>query len=82
VEIAHVAKLINLPEHTVEKKLSQMILDKRINGILDQGAGCLIINESGNNDKSFEKGMEVITNMSEVVDLLFARAKKVAKSAT
>jgi 26S proteasome regulatory subunit N6 len=38
---------------TVEGKLSQMILDKKLNGILDQGAGCLQLFEDRSNDRTY-----------------------------
>ena len=37
---------------TVEGKLSQMILDKKLSGILDQGIGCLELFEPQSVDKT------------------------------
>ena len=48
VQVDYVAGKISLPKAEVEKKLSQMILDKKFQGIFDQETGVLIIftNES------------------------------------
>mmetsp|Transcript_7716 Transcript_7716/g.11570 ORF Transcript_7716/g.11570 Transcript_7716/m.11570 type:complete len:510 (+) Transcript_7716:118-1647(+) len=74
VEIEHVAELIDMPLALVEKKLSQMILDGKFNGILDQGKGQLIVYEEGEKDLAMEKGLEVIANMDNVVSSLFVRS--------
>jgi len=76
VEIAHVAKLINLNVEVVEKKLSQMILDHRFSGILDQGRGHLVIFDHSEEDTSFSKGAEIIKTMGEVVSVLIGRGQR------
>ena len=43
VQVKYVAEKIKLPEAHVEKKLSQMILDHKFQGILDQEDGVLIV---------------------------------------
>ena len=75
VEISHIASLIEMPLSVVEKKLSQMILDSKLNGILDQGKGQLIVYEDSEKDMAMEKGLEVISNMDNVVSSLFVRSR-------
>jgi 26S proteasome regulatory subunit N6 len=75
VELTHIAKLMDLPLPVVEKKLSQMILDGKFQGILDQGKGQLIIYEEAEKDKAMEKGLQVLEHLDEVVTTLFDRSK-------
>jgi len=74
--VSHIAQLINLPLETVEKKLSQMILDKKFYGILSQGEGVLILFDQVTVDKTYETALEVIASMSLVVDSLYQKAKQ------
>ncbi|KAE8673277.1 26S proteasome non-ATPase regulatory subunit 11-like protein [Hibiscus syriacus] len=74
VEIAHIAELIELPVVHVEKKLSQMILDKKFAGTLDQGNGCLIIFDDTKTDAIYPATLETISNIGKVVDSLYVRS--------
>ena len=74
VEISHIAHLIEMPIERAERKLSQMILDGKFQGILDQGKGQLIVYEEGSGDLAMEKGLDVVANMDKVVTSLFARS--------
>uniref|UniRef100_I3KPC5 Proteasome 26S subunit, non-ATPase 11b n=1 Tax=Oreochromis niloticus TaxID=8128 RepID=I3KPC5_ORENI len=76
VQIEHISGLIKLSKGDVERKLSQMILDKKFHGILDQGEGVLIIFDEPPVDKTYEAALETIQNMSKVVDSLYNKAKK------
>jgi 26S proteasome regulatory subunit N6 len=71
VEIAHVAKIVGLDVQQVERKLSQMILDKVIIGVLDQGAGCLIIFDETHRDESYDAALSTVEKLSNVVDGLY-----------
>eukprot|EP00339_Tiarina_fusa_P029774 CAMPEP_0117041450 /NCGR_PEP_ID=MMETSP0472-20121206/28945_1 /TAXON_ID=693140 ORGANISM="Tiarina fusus, Strain LIS" /NCGR_SAMPLE_ID=MMETSP0472 /ASSEMBLY_ACC=CAM_ASM_000603 /LENGTH=163 /DNA_ID=CAMNT_0004752461 /DNA_START=701 /DNA_END=1192 /DNA_ORIENTATION=- len=76
VEISHVASLIQLDVTKVEKKLSQMILDAKFNGILDQGNGLLILFPDPPQEKTYQTTLETIDNLGRVVDTLYQRAQK------
>ncbi|KAI1911780.1 26S proteasome regulatory subunit rpn6 [Ophidiomyces ophidiicola] len=71
VEIDHVAKMVGLDTQQVEKKLSQMILDKVIIGVLDQGAGCLIVFDEAERDQGYDAALETIDKLNSVVDVLY-----------
>jgi len=66
---------MEMPLLAVEKKLSQMILDGKFQGILDQGKGQLVVYEDAEKDMAMEKGLEVIANMDTIVTTLFERSK-------
>ena len=74
VELEHIAKVIGLNVKQVEGKLSQMILDKVFYGVLDQGNGWLIIYDEPKKDGAYEASLDLVKNLSGVVDLLHEKA--------
>ena len=70
VEIDFVAKSIGLKYQDVLNKLRQMILDKKINGILDQGKGSLIIYDVDTSNPYLDKSIETFKNLEKVVEAL------------
>lgn len=76
VEIAHISKLIDLPISNVQRKLSQMILDHKFNGILDQGSGAIIVFDQVVNDQSYDYAVQTVDVLNETVDKLFEKSKK------
>ena len=75
VELSHISQQMQMPVGICERKLSQMILDGKLNGILDQGAGQLVVYEESEKDRAMEKGLQVISHMDAVVTSLFERSK-------
>merc|ERR1711963_473752 len=76
VQVDYVAGKIGLPKPEVEKKLSQIILDKKFLGILDQETGVLVIFTSESRDKTFDDVIETISAMNAVEDRLYHSAQK------
>ncbi|KAH3667029.1 hypothetical protein WICMUC_005376 [Wickerhamomyces mucosus] len=74
VEIDHIAKIIGLDVKQVEGKLSQMILDEVFYGVLDQGNGWLYIYEKPQTDATYTSSLELVNNLSNVVELLYEKA--------
>lgn len=77
VEIAHVAELMELPVAETERKLSQMILDEKLNGILDQSCGQLHVLEEPDtaSAEALGQGLQIVQNLDAVVTSLFERRK-------
>lgn len=73
VQLTHVAQAVNIPVATIQAKLSEMIIDKKINGTLDQGIGCLIIFDEVEQGELYVSASELLTNMNSVVDKLFEK---------
>lgn len=76
VEIAQISKLIELPESDIERKLSQMILDKKLNGILSQEDRALKIFEPSESDLVYEDALDMIGALEDVVASLYKKAEK------
>ena len=76
VEIEFIAKSIGLNYNDVLNKLRQMILDKKINGILDQGKGTLIIYEAAAKNPYLDKSFETFKNLEKVVEALDKKVRE------
>ncbi|KAG8818962.1 26S proteasome regulatory subunit rpn6 [Serendipita sp. 399] len=78
VEIAHIAKVIDQGIQQVETKLSQMILDKVLDGVLDQGRGCLLLFDQADNDEGYADAIKMIDEVGKVVESLYSKAMTIA----
>ncbi|KAF8313879.1 PCI-domain-containing protein [Clavulina sp. PMI_390] len=78
VQISYVAEQVGQAAPQVEAKLSQMILDKVLNGVLDQGNGCLIVFDEPEEDTAYPMAIQTIAQVGKVVDALYAKTIKIA----
>jgi len=75
VELNHVAELMELPYDRTHQKLSEMILDKKLNATLDQGIGVLILFDEDHMSSTYDNALKTIKNSSQVLDTLHDKAK-------
>lgn len=77
VEVSHIAELIGMSEESVETKLAQMILDKKLSAVLDQDTHCLSIVEEESDWKLFDHSLGVITGLKRVVESIATKASHI-----
>ncbi|KAI6214775.1 putative 26S proteasome regulatory subunit rpn-6.1 [Aphelenchoides besseyi] len=75
VQISHIAETIGLTPDKVEKKLAQMILDRKFYGSLHQGDGMLIVYDPVPEENTYDLSVQTIRAMGNVLDVLYARAQ-------
>lgn len=56
VQVSFLAKLLKLDEESVESRISQLILDKKLSGIVDQQHACLIVFDEVERNKKGSAG--------------------------
>ncbi|KAJ7583203.1 PCI domain-containing protein [Mycena floridula] len=78
VEIEHVAEQVKQGRQGVETKLSQMILDNKLDGVLDQGRGCLLLFDKAVSDDMYSTAILTLTEVGKVVESLYAKTLKIA----
>eukprot|EP00762_Andalucia_godoyi_P006528 ANDGO_05013.mRNA.1 26S proteasome non-ATPase regulatory subunit 11 homolog len=76
VQISYISYLLGMEAAVVERKISQMILDKVLLGVIDQSTGCFIAYAEDKGDKTFGSIVETMDHMGKVVDVLFERSQK------
>ncbi|EFO18823.2 hypothetical protein LOAG_09671 [Loa loa] len=76
IEMATLAKNIHIPVKRIEKKLAQMILDKKFQGIIDQQDGTLALYNFPHDIqmKTFIASVEVIRGLSQTIDEIYSCA--------
>lgn len=71
VQIDFLADAVRLPAREVESRLSQMILDKKLSGIVDQQYMCLVLHEEQHPVDMYREALATIEQLDTLVTALF-----------
>ncbi len=79
VQISFISSKIGLSAHDIEVKLSQMILDKILDAVIDHNSGCLLIRDHGRSevDGTFDLIQSCFKNMDGVLESLLLKSKSI-----
>ncbi|EDL47198.1 proteosome subunit, putative [Plasmodium vivax] len=75
IDLNYIGQKLNLDLNKIISKLSEMILDKKLNATLDQNVGILILYEDMPETKMYQNVLEIINNLTESVDILYQKAQ-------
>ena len=76
VQLSYLSLKLGVNELRIEKKISEMILDSKLKGTLDQGIGNLILFREDELDPMFENSLKILDNMEAVLAALFDKTEK------
>ncbi|KAI4835974.1 26S proteasome regulatory subunit RPN6 [Plasmodium brasilianum] len=75
IDLNYISQKLNLDINKIISKLSEMILDKKLNATLDQNIGILILYDDMPDTKNYQDVLEIINNLTESVDILYQKAQ-------
>jgi 26S proteasome regulatory subunit N6 len=76
VQLSYLSLKVGVNVNRVEKKISEMILDEKLKGTLDQGIGNLILFRDDELDPMYKNSLQILENMESVLGALFEKSKK------
>ena len=71
VEITFLADTLKLESTMIEARLSQMILDKKLRGIVDQQHMCLVVFEEEHPTQLYSEALKTLETLDKLVSTLF-----------
>jgi len=71
VQIKFLADTLRLPADVIEARLSQMILDKKLRGIVDQQHMCLVVFEEAHPVELYDDALKTLDSLDKLVTSLF-----------
>lgn len=72
VELSYVSNKLQLNIDIITAKISQMILNNKINGVLDQAKGLVLLGEQSEltNDDLYNESLNLVDELTKTIDLI------------